>query len=374
MNIDIQGECDERFEFLRDMLAQELRSGRALGQAVAVVAEGKTVAHLWGGHADSARTRPWAPDTLVCLFSAGKPLAAACVLKLIERGRMELDAPVARYWPEFAQNGKSEVTVRHALAHLAGVPIAEAAPARAVYDRAALARAIEVQRPLWPAGSQLCFHSFTHGILSGELVRRVDGRCLPEFFRQEFAAPFELELGFALDTEQQQRCADVVLVEDNPLFRMMTDPSTTLGQSWQPMPWQELNSREFRECDFPSIAGHGSALGLARFYSAMACGGRIGARSLLGEAIVREALSEQRHEPDIFMGAPVRMGLSFMLHSDIFRFTGSAASFGQPGLGGVAGIGDSQTRIGIGVTCNRLGAEIDNPLLDQLLQAVAANA
>lgn len=371
MSIEIDGHCRPRYAFVRDLLAEELASGRAIGQAIALVAEGETVAHVWGGFRDETHTRPWSADTLACLFSASKPLAAACVLKLIERGRIALDAPIARYWPEFAHAGKEAATVRHALAHLAGVPIAEAALPRSVYDRAALARAVELQPPLFAPGTQLCFHSFTHGILSGELVRRVDGRPLPQFFREEIAAPGELDVAFALNEEEQPRCAEMVLVPDNPLFRMMTDPATPLGRGWRPMPWDELNSAAFRGSDFPSIGAHGSALGLARFYGHLA-GAANATRGWLDAGVVREALAEQRHEPDAFMGAPVRMGLSFMLANEVFPFTGRPTAFGQPGLGGIAGIGDTGSRVGIGVVCNRLGAGLENPLLDRLLPAVVA--
>ena len=371
MRVEIQGECVRGLKLLEDFLAHEVHRGPVLGYAVAVVADGDTLAHLWCGHADGARTRAWEEDTLVCLFSASKPLAAACVLKLIERGQIALDEPLASYWPEFARNGKEQATVRHALAHLAGVPIAESAPPRAVYDPPALVHAIEDQAPLWAPGSQLCFHSFTYGILAGELVRRVDGRSLPQFFREEIADPLALDLHIALDGEAQRRCAEHVLPEDNSLFRMMTDPTTILGRSWRPMPWAELNSAAFRSCGFPSIGAHGSAIGVARFYAAMACGGALGRRRMLDQAVVREALSEQHHGADAFMGAPVRMGLGFMLHNHAFGFTGSAGSFGQPGLGGVAGVGDADARIGVGVTCNLLNGAIENPLLERVLQIVA---
>jgi len=368
----VRGDCDPHFGFVRELVERELDSGNAIGQAVAVVVEGETVAHVWGGHAAADRREPWTADTIGCLFSASKPIAAACALKLIERGHLELDAPVARYWPEFGRAGKQDTTVRHVLAHLAGVPIAESAQPRSVYQRELLVRALEAQRPLWPPGTQLCFHSFTHGILTGELVRRIDGRALPAFFRSEFAEPFGLDIAFALDASEQARCADVVLVEDNPLFRMMTDADTPLGRSWRPMPWAELNTPQFRSCDFPSIGGHGSALGLARFYAAMAAGGQLRGARLLDEAIVREALTTQRHEQDVFMGAPVRMGLAFMLANDVFPFTGRSSAFGQPGLGGVAGIGDTEGRLGIGVVCNRLSAAIENPFLEALLERVVA--
>jgi CubicO group peptidase (beta-lactamase class C family) len=369
---ELTGQCQGRYGFVRDLLVEEFTQGRALGQAVAIVVDGEPVVHLWAGHADAAG-RPWRPDTLSCLFSASKPLAGACVLKRVERGALGLDTPIAEVWPEFASHGKGQTTVRHALAHLAGVPIAEAAPPRAVYDAKGLAAALAAQRPLWPAGSQLCFHSFTHGVLTSELVRRSDGRPLPVFFRAEIAAPLDLELAFALNADEQRRCADVELVPGNALFRMMTDPATPLGSSWAPMPWDELNSPPFRASGFASIGGFGSALGLARFYAAFASAGSLDGHTLLDPAVVREALTAQAHGLDVFMGAPVRMGLAFMLANDVFPFTGPGA-FGQPGLGGVVGFGDAERRLGVGIVCNRLSAGLENPFLERLLEGLLAIA
>ena len=372
MVAELSGHCHARYAFVRDLLADEFQQERALGQAVAIVVDGEPVVHLWSGHANAGRTRPWRDDTLSCLFSASKPLAAACVLKLVERGAIELETRITAHWPEFAAHGKHETTVRHALAHLAGVPMAEMAPARAVYDPDRLASALAGQQPLWPPGSQLCFHSFTHGVLSSELVRRIDGRSLPEFFRAEIARPFGLDLAFGLEPNERQRCADVELVPGNSLFRMMTDPATPLGASWAPMPWDELNSTRFRASGFASIGGHGSALGLARFYAAMAGDGRLDGRVLLDPRIVHEALTEQAHGLDVFMGAPVRMGLAFMLANDAFPFTGQPTAFGQPGLGGVVGFGDTRHRLGVGIVCNRLVAGLENPFLQCLINGLVA--
>jgi CubicO group peptidase (beta-lactamase class C family) len=367
MSIELNGHCNQRFGFVGDLLANEFRQGRALGQGIAIVVDGETVVHLWSGHADTARRRPWRGDTMSCLFSASKPLAALCVLKLVELGAIALDAPVAQYWPQFAAHGKERVTVRHALAHLAGVPSTESAPAHSIYDADMLAIALARQQPLWPAGSQLCFHSFTHGILSSELVRRVSGCTLPEFFRTRFTLPHGLQLAFGLDVEQQTHCADVVLPADNPLFRMMTDPATALGRSWQVMPWDELNTAQFRGSGFASIGGHGSALGLARIYGALASGGTLDGQSLLDAALVDDLLTEQAHALDRFMGAPVRMGLGLMLANDVFAFTGAPTAFGQPGLGGVVGFGDTRHRLGVGIVCNRLVAGLEDPFLERLL-------
>jgi CubicO group peptidase (beta-lactamase class C family) len=368
--IEIEGACAPRFAFIRDLLANEFARGRALGQAVALVIDGELVAHLWGGHEDGARRRAWRAGTMSCLFSAGKPLAALAVVKLVEEGRLRLDDRIATHWPGFAACGKDATTIRHALAHLAGVPGLDALPTGAAFDGPALAIAMERQKPAWIPGRQLCFHSFTYGILCAELVRRTTGISLGRFFRERIAAPHGLDIAFELDADEQRRCADVELVADNALFRMMTAPTTELGRSWESMDWARLNEPAFRERGPVSIAGHGSALGLARYYAAMAAASAGQGGGLLDAELVGTVLTEQAHMPDPFMGAPVRMGLGHMLANDVFRFSGRAA-FGQPGLGGVVGLGDRRHRLGLGVVCNRLVAGLDNPFLDVLLDGVA---
>jgi CubicO group peptidase (beta-lactamase class C family) len=372
MSVIVNGDCSPRLAALRDVLVEEISAGRAIGLAVAVVQEGRTLAHLWGGHRDEARAVAWTPDTLVTLFSAGKPLVAAAVLDLICRKLVRIDEPVASYWPEFAQAGKASTTVRQLLAHLAGVPALDAAPPGSVLQPRLLVSALEKQAPLWPPGQQLCFHSFTYGLLAGELVRRVSGQPFPDFFRARFARRFGLDLAFALTADEQRRCAQIILVEDNVLFRMMTDCNTALGRSWRPMQWDALNSAEFRSCDFPSIAGHGSALGLARFYSMMANQGQLADERVLEESVVSLALTEQRHELDVFMGAPVRMGLGFMLSNEVFPFLG-ARSFAQPGLGGVAGVGDREARLGVGIAPNLLASGLEAATLSRVLSIVRAS-
>jgi len=369
--IEIEGTCAPRFAFLRDLLADEFARGRALGQAVALIVDGELVAHVWGGHEDGARRHPWRARTMSCLFSASKPLCAVAVLKLIEEGRLGLDDRIATHWPEFAAGGKDATTVRHALAHLAGVPALDALPDGAAFDPRALASAVERQAPAWPPGQQLCFHSFTYGIICAELVRRTTGGSLGDYFRARITRPLGLDLAFELDADEQRRCADVELVPDNALFRMMTAPETDLGRSWRTMDWSLLNDPVFRQQGSTSIAGHGSALGLAHYYAAMANEGRGERGTLLDAGLVRTALAEQAHMPDPFMGAPVRMGLGHMLANDVFRFSGPT-SFGQPGLGGVVGLGDRRHRLGLGLVCNRLVAGLENPFLDALLAAVSA--
>ena len=363
----MEGHWAPSFSRVRELFAEELSGGNACGLALGIVVGGRTVVHLWGGYRDAARTMPWMPDTLVCLFSASKPLVAVTVLKLIEQGLLELDQPVARYWPEFAAGGKGNVSVRQVLAHLAGIPATPDTNLESVYDRGALVRAVEQQAPIWPPGSQGCFHSFTYGVIAGELVRRVTGRPFGEVFRQHLSRRFDGGFAFSLNQAEQCHCAEMILPADNALLAMMCSPETMLGRSWQPMPWQDLNTAAFRGCDFPSIAGQGSAVGLARFHGMMANGGVMDGERVLDEDLVNTALTEHWQQFDPFMGAPVRMGLGFMLSNPVFPFTGNPSSFAQPGLGGVVGLGDRDLRLGIGITPNLLSAGLQDPFLDQLI-------
>jgi CubicO group peptidase (beta-lactamase class C family) len=357
---------------VQELVADEAASVPGSGLAVAVVVGGRPVLHVWYGVRDRAGRRPWSADTLTCLFSAGKPLAAFAVLQLVAEGRVELEAPVARYWPGFAAHGKDRITVREALAHLAGIPALLAAPPAGIHDREALTRAVEAQPPLWPPGTQGCFHSFTYGVIAGEIVRRVTGQTFGEYVRARVAPLFDHGFAFALIAAEQARCADVTLPPDNPLLALMTDPATPLGQGWRPMDWRTLNSAAFRGADFPSLAGHGSALGLALFHGMLANGGDIRGQRALPPELAQAMITEQWHQPDPFMGAPVRMGLGVMLGNDVFPFSGTPAAFAQPGLGGVAGLGDASLRLGIGVTPGLLAAGLVNPFLDRLVAATRA--
>lgn len=361
----MDGHWEPHLSPLRDRIAAEFARVGAHGLAVAVVVGGRTVLHLWGS--GPAAARPWDRDTLVCLFSAGKAAAAFAVLRLIEQGRLELDAPVARYWPEFGAHGKEATTVRQALAHQASIPALTAAPPATIHDRAALARGVEAEPPRWPPGTQGCFHSFTYGVIAGELVRRVTGCPFGDWFRTECAGLFDDGLAFTLTAAEQARCADVLLPPDNPLLAMMTAPGTALGDGWAAMDWRELNSACFRGADFPSIAGHGSALGLARLHGMLANDGVLDGRPVLRADLAQTMIAEHWHGPDPFMGAPVRMGLGVMLANAVFPFTGNPESFAQPGLGGVVGLGDSSLKLGIGITPGRLDAGLTNPFLDDLL-------
>ncbi len=328
----VHGSSDAAFTGVADAFAESFATLGELGAATAVAVGGRPVVDLWGGDVDD-RGRPWAADTIVNVFSVGKPFAAACALLLVERGRIDLDGPVARWWPEFAAAGKGEVTVRHVLAHQAGLDLFEQPLSPEVlfdWDRAA--ELLAESPPRWPPGSTHGEHALFYGHLLGELVRRVDGRSLGVFFRDEVARPWGLELAFGLSEDEIQRTADVAdpdgsflreqrvasrsyrLAMDNP--PAMLQPEVVNGDAW-------------RRAEIPAVNAHGTARAVARFYAGLAAGGILDGVRLLSPALASEAVAEpQRTGLDEVLGCDVGWGLGVQIDED---------GFGMGGLGGNLG-------------------------------------
>src|SRR5262245_14478195 len=199
MSDSVRGQCDARFTPLRNALAEILASGMEVGAALAVCVEGRLVVDLWGGWADATRTRPWERDTLVNLYSVGKAVSAVCVLRLVEAGRLDLDTPVARYWPEFAQAGKGDVPVRYMLTHQVALPaVARVLPSGAWQHWDAMTGALAAQAPWWTPGAGHGYHVNMQGFLLGELVRRVTGTTYGSYLRESLAGPAAIEFHVGL--------------------------------------------------------------------------------------------------------------------------------------------------------------------------------
>src|SRR5262245_19562466 len=188
--VNIQGTCAPRFESVRDVFEANLKTGEDLGASAAVYIEGEPVVDIWGGHIDSERTRPWERDTIVNNFSTTKTMTALCALVLADRGALDFEAPVAKYWPEFAAEGKEGVEVRHLLSHSSGLPgWTEKVTVSDILDREKARTLLARQAPWFKPGSTLAYHANTYGPLIGEVVRRITGKTLGEFFAEEIAGP-----------------------------------------------------------------------------------------------------------------------------------------------------------------------------------------
>jgi CubicO group peptidase (beta-lactamase class C family) len=274
--LEIQGHVHSRYTRVRDVFAEQFRSGREVGAAVAILVDGEPVVDLFAGHADPAQTRPWTRDTITHVYSVTKGMTALCAHRLLESGALELDAPVARYWPEFAQAGKAGISVRWLLSHRAGLQaLTQVLPPEAMYDWDAMCQALAAAAPCIEPG-RLGYHPVTFGWLVGELVRRIDGRRLGRFFREEIAAPLGADFHIGLGPAEEKRAADITPIEPPPEFMALVaktpagEPPLVMLAFANPSGNGDHNSSAHRRAEIPAINGHGNALALARIYGALA--------------------------------------------------------------------------------------------------------
>ena len=341
--VQIQGECHWRFKSVRDVFQASFDKGE-VGAGVAVLIDGEPVVDLWGGHADAERTRPWRRDTIVNTYSTTKGMTAICANRLVEEGRLDIDAPVARYWPEFAQKGKDELPVRYLLCHKAGLAaIGKPLPAEARYDWEAMTSALAEQEPWWEPGTKHGYHALTFGYLVGEVVRRIDGRSLGTYFREEVAEPLAADFHIGLGQEHDSRCADMLMApvaegaERGPLAEALQKRGSIAAAAFgnPPRMFADVNSRAYRAAEIPAGNGHGTAAGLARVYGALARGGELdGVHVLESETIERANTEEAFGTDEVLAPLVTRFGLGFFLTQPTIPFGPNPRSFGHPGAGG----------------------------------------
>jgi CubicO group peptidase (beta-lactamase class C family) len=311
---------DPRFGPVAAAFRQVVEQQAGTGAALCARYEGDVVIDVWGGYADEARTRPWIRDTIAMPYSVSKPLVAVCALKLVDEGRLGLDEPMQRYWPEF----RAAATVRQVLSHQAGVvALDRAAPTEVFFDWDAMCALLAEQEPTWPPGSAHGESALFFGHLVGELVRRVDGRSVGAFLREEICQPNGIDFAFGLTAAEQLRVADVTCLEN--ISRPQADPGAAvlyeLAISNPPGSRDPsvVNSSAWRSAEIPAINGHGSARALATFYQAL-LDGRIVSYDLL-----RQATTVQCRGVDRVFGWENAWGLGFGVDPD---------GFGMGGLGG----------------------------------------
>jgi len=368
----VHGSCDPRFEKVRELFVEGFESGTELGASVCFTVDGETVVDLWGGHLDFEKTRPWERDTLVNLYSTTKGMTAICAHQLVERRLLDLDAPVAEYWPEFGCAGKERIPVRWLLSHEAGLP----APRRPISVEELLAwdpfvEALAKQEPWWEPGSRHGYHALTYGHLVGEVVRRISGESLGTFFRRNVAEPLGADFHIGLAPEHDARTSKLhgrpipkrsrlPKLKEGPFadfLRDMADPTTMTGSAFgnPPLAADLVNSRAWRAAELPAVNGHGTAKALAQIYGALARGGEIDGVRILRPATIENAREEQAFGPDAVLGGmPMRFGLGFMLRHDLMPISPSDSAFGHPGAGGSIGMADPDAKVGFGFTLNKM--------------------
>ena len=368
----VEGSCDPRFEQVREEFERNFAERGEVGASVSVSVRGETVVDLWGGLADPATGRPWVEDTINVIMSSSKGASALCVHLLIDRGQLELDAPIAAYWPEFAKNGKADITVRMALSHTAGVPhVRTPVSAMGLADWDFMIRALEDESPFWSPGTRHGYHGVTIGLIQGELVRRITGRTIGKFFAEEVAGPLGLDFFIGLPEEQEPRVAPSIAFDpststDPPgpaIVKVMDDPNSVPAALFLNLgDWANVwDTPEFHAAELPSIGGVSNARSLAGMYTPLANSGAAGSKRLVSdEAIARMRCLQVRGHDEVLQ-VTTGYSLGFSKSCDNTRFGKDLSvvigedAFGAPGAGGQMGLADTAWGLSFGYTMTRHG-------------------
>jgi len=377
----VQGHCDERFAAVRTAFEENFRDRGELGAAVAVTIDGRTVVDLWGGWADTARTRPWERDTLVNVWSTSKGPTALCAHILADRGLLDLDAPVAAYWPEFAAAGKEKVLVRHLLSHRAGLSgLREPHSLQELYDWELTTRRLAATEPWWEPGTRSGYHALTYGFLVGEVVRRVSGLLPGAFLRREVTGPLGIDFSIGLPEKEYGRAAELEHMappaNDQQSAAAAQLPPLALAALANPlMGAADANTPAWRAAEIPAANGHGTARAVSQLYGIFAGGGTWDGRRVLSPEAAERVREGQGGCRDLVLGAGLgrdtEVALGLWLSGDGGSYGPNPRAFGHDGFGGSCGLADPEAEVSLGYVMNRMGPQIaDDPRKTALVEAL----
>ncbi len=349
------GFVQERFAGAREAFEANLAGGADLGASFCATVEGETVADLWGGWADEARTRPWQKDTLVNVYSTTKTMTAMTALLLADRGELDFAAPVARYWPDFAANGKAGITVAQLMSHAAGLsgwrdPISR----DDLYDWDKVTALLAAQAPFWEPGTACGYHALTQGYLVGEVVRRITGRSLGTVFREEIAEPLGADFHIGLPASEDGRVAE--LIPPPPGGGIADTSQSELARNMATNPGidpRDTATRAWRAAEIPAAGGQANARSIAEIHAVLANGGVAKGKRIMSEAGCRKALELQIEGTDLILGIPVRYGLGFGLPGEAVPLPNPNTLY-WGGYGGSLAIIDLDARMTLGYAMNKM--------------------
>jgi CubicO group peptidase (beta-lactamase class C family) len=351
----VQGFCDERYGKVREVFAQNLASGADVGASFCATINGETVVDLWGGFADAAGTRPWAKNTIINVYSTTKTMTALTALLVADRGALDFNAPVAKYWPEFAANGKANVKVSHLMSHSAGLSgWKETLQTRDLYDWEKCTSLLAAQAPYWEPGTACGYHAMTQGFLVGEVIRRVTGRTVGTVFREEIAKPLGADFHIGLPASEDGRVAELIPPPPGGAIGDGEQSELTRNMSSNPgVDVSETKTRSWRGAELPAAGGTGNARSVALVQSILANGGTLGGKKFLSEAGCRKALELQIEGTDLILGQPVRYGMGYGLPGPMLPLPNPNMCF-WGGYGGSLVIVDLENRATYGYVMNKM--------------------
>jgi CubicO group peptidase (beta-lactamase class C family) len=374
--VEIQGACAPEFEAVRTAFAANFDQGLELGASACVTVDGETVADLWAGDRDLDGT-PWERDTIVNVWSTTKTMAATVLLVLADRGELDLDAPIASVWPEFAANGKEAITTAQVMGHTAGLPgFDPVLPTEDLYDQDACAANLAAQAPWWEPGTRSGYHLVTQGYLEAEIVRRVTGRTIGTFFREEIAEPLGADFHIGLPQSEEGRVGYVVPPPDPLGLVAGADPTSIAvraGTSCR-ITGAEQNSRAWRAAEIPAAGGTSNARGVARVHAMLANGGTLDGVRILSPEGVDRIFVEQSHTTDAVLGVKMRLGTGFGLMSDLIPLSPNPRSCFWGGWGGSICVVDVDARVSIAYVMNKMAGGLVGDMRGAMVVLAAMGA
>ena len=370
--VEVKGWADDSFAAVIEAFERNFQDQDEVGASFAVVKDGEFVVDIWGGHLDRDQTLPWQRDTLVNVFSTTKTMTALCVLILADRGQLDLQAPVASYWPEFAAAGKGAITTAQLLSHSAGLSgLDQQIAPETLYDWDAMVDLLAAQAPWWEPGTAPGYHAITQGNLLGEVVRRVTGLSLGTFFRQEVAEPLRADFHIGFGPEIDTRVGNMIPFDNDSsptgdsgslADRTFRSPPLLASQSW---------TREWRAAEIPAAGGHGNARSVARIQSTLACEGQAFGVRLLSPEGARRVLEKQIEGVDLVLGVPVQFGLGYGLSNPQMPISPNPNTCFWGGWGGSTIVVDFDARMAFSYVMNRMDPRaLGDPRGAVLAQAV----
>lgn len=363
MGVEIHGHVAPGFEAVREAFERNFRERDELGSSFAAVRAGETLVDLWGGHRDAARSRAWESDTLTTIYSTTKGVAALGCAMLVDRGILDYEAPVSRYWPEFGRHGKERVTVGMLLSHQAGLSATrESVTETDFYEPERINAMLLEQQPLFEPGSLSGYHAMTFGPLVGELVQRSAGESLGRFLRREACEPLDADFFLGLPEAEEPRVAELLPPPRNSrgddrkpefpteLMRLgLTNPGASPSNA---------NTRAWRAAEIPSVNGQANARGLARLYAVLANGGESGGVKLLSRATLDRARASRSRDREKVIPFPTDWACGWMRNHQGVVFGPNKETFGHAGFGGSYGFADPKARVGVSYVMNRMALNL----------------
>lgn len=379
---DIQGWADPAFAKVRDAFEENFASRGEIGAAVTVLVEGRTMVDLWGGHADAAGTRPWERDTLVNVWSTTKGVVALCAHMLADKGLLDIDAPVAAYWPEFAAAGKQDIPVRYLLSHRAGLAgLREPHSVEDACDWDLTTGRLAATEPWWEPGTVSGYHALTWGHLVGEVIRRVSGLMPGDLLRERITGPLDLDFHIGLPAGEDRRAAELVqppAPEQSELAELFAQlhPAAVAALTNPTLSAESGNLDIWRRAQLPAANGHGTARAVAALYGIAAFGGALDGHRILSAEAIERGRQGQGACVDLVLGAGLggvetEFALGWGLGGPRGSYGPNPRAFGHDGYGGSFGLADPENGIAAGYVMNRMGQFImDDPRKMALIEAI----